>query len=1204
MQGTRLPVPVPTGGTIWYDSPWTCNALPNGPQPEPAPMSRPGQQLDRISDALRAAYTPDSLARLLHARLDVRLVDVAGGEDFRAVVFHLVEWADRQGRLAELVEAARAENPRSPELAAAAAELGLPPLAPGAAPAAEGPWYVPFARNPAFVGRAEDLDRLHAALAGARHDGGQAVVGIRPAGATGVTGMGGMGKTQLAVEYAYRHRADYPGGVFWLNAAGDWQAEFAALGAYLEPSRAGEPQEAQIRAAADYLQAHATCLLVLDNVEDPQQLRRPLTRFLLPAALPCALLFTTRRHDLGGFRPVELPVLPPEPGLQLLLRHPSRQGVLDPQHPEHGEAVQIYAVLGGLPLALEIAGAHLGRRPAASLRAYREELLRRGALAVVDDKRGGVREEQLGTRHAAAVAATLGEQWEGLSEEARLLLRVAGELPEAAAIPLARLGLLVGLPEGGGDFFGAPLGDAARELIEASLLEDLRGDLVRLHPLVREFAAQQTMEGEREGFRWECGARLIVAYDDLAVLEGQCARRGIDAVEGDLLAGVGLLGAAGNSGAIDAAAVLLLRAVRQESHTLRGWDVRQEPALFREQWLKRMQLLGETAWTNRARTFLRALPCSHLEVTWTSGQSGTSLVRTLSGHTGAVWAVTVTPDGRYAVSGSRDNTVRVWDLASGETVRIFSGHTGRVGAVAVTPDGRHAVSGSGDGTVLMWDLASGEAVRIFSGHLDSVNAVAVTADGRHAVSGSDDGTLLMWDLASGEAVRTFSGHTKSVQTVVLTPDGRYAVSGSDDITLRVWDVYSGETLPKFSGHAGWGWAVAVTPDGRQVVSGSWKIRVWDLASGETVRTFSGHKDSVNAVAVTPDGRHVISCSNDIRVWDLASGETVRTFSGHTGPVRAVAVTPDGRQIISGSDDGTLRVWDLASRETVRPLSGHAGRVRAAAVTPDGHQIVSASGDKTLRVWDVVSGETVRTLSGHTGQVSAVAVTPDGRQVISGSEDKTLWVWDLASGDTVRILTGHTGQVNAVAVSPDGRQVVSCSGDIRVWDPTTGETARIFSGHTGWVWSVVVTPDGRHVVSGSSDGTLRVWDLVTGETVHTLSGHAYSVKGVAAYGHHVVSASGDKTLRVWDLSSGKVISILGGHAGSVSAVAVTPDGRQVISGSEDNSLRVWGLPAGYETARIVLDTAVNCIAIAQDGSTLVAGDAAGNLWCLRYHEPPP
>ena len=1136
-------------------------------------MSRPGQQLDRISDALRAAYTPDALARLLHGRLDVRLVDVAGGEDFTAVVFHLVAWADRQGQLPELVEAARAENPRSAELAAAAAELGLAPLAtraaPAAAPAAEGPWYVPFARNPAFVGRAEDLDRLHAALAGATHDGGQAAVGIRPAGATGVTGMGGMGKTQLAVEYAYRHRADYPGGVFWLNAAGDWQAEFAALGTYLDPSRAGEPQEAQIRAAADYLNGHPTCLLVLDNVEDPQQLRRPLTRFLLPAALPCAVLFTTRRHDLGGFRPLELPVLPLKPGLELLLRHPSRQRVLDPQHPEHDEARQIYAVLGGLPLALEIAGAHLGRRPAASLRAYREEMLRRGALAVVDDRRGGVREEELGTRHAAAVAATLGEQWEGLGEDTRLLLRAAGELPEAAAIPLARLGLLVGLPEGGGDFFGAPLGDAARELMDASLLEDLRDDLVRLHPLVRAFVGERTAAGEREGFRWECGARLIVAYEDLAVLEGQCARRGIDAVEQDLLTGLQLLGDAGASGPICAAAALLLRAVRQESHTLRGWDAEQEPALFREQWLKRTMLLSEDKWADRARSFLKALPCAHLEVAWTTAQSETSLVRTLNGHTGAVWAVAVTPDGRQVVSSSGDMTLRIWDLGSGAIVRTLGEHSDTVTAVAVTPDGRQVVSGSGGGTLRVWDCASGASVCTLSGHTGRVNSVAVTPDGRQVVSGSDDRTVRVWDLASGETVRTLSGHTGGVKAVAVTPDGRQVVSGADDRTARVWD----------------------------------------LANGETVHTLGGHSDSVWAVAVTADSHQVVSGAGDntLRVWDLASGETVRTLSGHTGPVYAVALTADGRQIVSGSWDKTLHVWDFASGENVRTLSGHSDSVWAVAVTPDGRQVVSGAGDKTLGLWDLASGASVHTRTGHSDSVNAVAVALDGCHAVSGSSDKTLRVWDLASGAAVRILSGHTDSVNTVTVTADGRHAVSGSDDrtVRVWDLATGATVRTLSEQTGGVNAVAVTADGHFATSGSGDNTLRVWDLASGAAVRTLSGHSDSVSAVALTpdGGQVVSGSDDRTLRVWDLASGETVRTLSGHTGGVNAVAVTPDGRRAVSGSWDNTLRVWDLASGLETVRIAVDAIVYSIVVTQDGHTIAAGDAAGNVWCLRYRELP-
>jgi len=126
-------------------------------------------------------------------------------------------------------------------------------------------------------------------------------------------------------------------------------------------------------------------------------------------------------------------------------------------------------------------------------------------------------------------------------ENARLALRVAGQLPEAAAIPRARLGLLAGLDERAGGFFESPLDAALRELGDASLLEELHGKQLRLHPLVREYAAGQTPPGEVPSFRCECAARLADAWDDLDRLETACASRGVDALQEDLLSALALI---------------------------------------------------------------------------------------------------------------------------------------------------------------------------------------------------------------------------------------------------------------------------------------------------------------------------------------------------------------------------------------------------------------------------------------------------------------------------------------------------------------------------------------------------------------------------------------------------------------------------------------------------------------------------------------
>jgi WD40 repeat protein len=199
-------------------------------------------------------------------------------------------------------------------------------------------------------------------------------------------------------------------------------------------------------------------------------------------------------------------------------------------------------------------------------------------------------------------------------------------------------------------------------------------------------------------------------------------------------------------------------------------------------------------------------------------QAGGRLLRTLSGHSSFVQAVAVTADGKRVISGSRDNTVKVWNLETGVEQLTLTGHSNSVQAVAVTADGKWVISGSWDHTVKVWNLDTGEEQVTLTGYSGSVLAVAVTADGKRVISGSHNNTVKVWNLETGEEQFTLTGHSSLVNAVAVTADGTRVISGSHNNTVQVWNLETGEEIATFIGDDNF-YSCAVTPNGLTIIAG-------------------------------------------------------------------------------------------------------------------------------------------------------------------------------------------------------------------------------------------------------------------------------------------------------------------------------------------------------------------------------------------------
>jgi WD40 repeat protein/serine/threonine protein kinase len=596
--------------------------------------------------------------------------------------------------------------------------------------------------------------------------------------------------------------------------------------------------------------------------------------------------------------------------------------------------------------------------------------------------------------------------------------------------------------------------------------------------------------------------------------------------------------------------------------------------------------------------------------------------RVYSGHTGRVTSIAYSTDGTLAISGSRDNTLILWDVASGQALRTLTGHDDWVWDVAFSPDSTRVLSASADGTLILWDIATGEQAQILSGHTAPVRCVAFSPDGTKAISGAEDMTLIVWDTDAasetfGQALRTLSGHTATVNAVALSVSGFTALSGSEDGSVILWNLNAGQPLftlrhgeedPTANNAV---WSIAYAPGEVGAIAGEndSDITYWSFETQQPARQYRGHSARVTRITLSPDGTRMATTSEDtsIILWDTETGAIMQRYLGHTFPVYGLDFSPDGRHIMSASWDGTLRLWDIDNGAQV--VAAHQGsEVLAAAYSPISPRALSGLEDGTIILWDTETGQELRRLTGHTDAVNALAFSPDGTLALSGANDFAVILWNVETGEVVHqmgggdSLDGHSSGVLSVAFSPDGQRAVSGAKDntLVIWDLATGAQINRFFGHTFHVTGVAYSPDGSTIISSSRDTHLILWDSETGQEIRRFEGHSDWVLGVAFSpdGKYIASASSDNTLMLWDVSNGTRLITFEGHTAQVFGLAYSPDGKHLISAGGDRLVIVWEIASGEELQRFDGHTNdVRSIGFNGDGTMAVSGsgDGTARVW---------
>jgi len=613
-----------------------------------------------------------------------------------------------------------------------------------------------------------------------------------------------------------------------------------------------------------------------------------------------------------------------------------------------------------------------------------------------------------------------------------------------------------------------------------------------------------------------------------------------------------------------------------------------------------------------------------------------NLVMTLAGHENDVSSIVYSPDGEILASGSKDGTVRIWEMRTGEQPMLpLRSDDGSIWSILFSLDGSNIVSGTESGVVCLWMLLAGQAhVRRLVGHAAAVLSLAYSPDGSLLASASGDTTLQLWDIEAGELSEVIRGHSAAVNSAAFSPDGRTLASGSDDGSIRLWHSATGKIkCQPFRVEFGNICCICFSPDGKMIAAGSLRgLGLWESATGKEVMTLRRCAVPVQSVRFLADGCSIVSISSEeVRIWTLGQNATKTssmTLSDYTDTVRTATISPDGLYIASAGDNRSISIWnavkdeapqidesiDIESTVLVEDernclWTGHLSAAGASeiqsSVTPllDGVYVASASVDGTVRIWNAGSSKpAVLPLTGHEEAVTSVAVSSAQGIMVSGSIDCTVRVWDIYTGSAkMPPLTGHTSAVLTVAISPDGQLIASGSRDetVRLWDARTGVAASEPWELEDSVCAVSFSTDGRWLAAGSGN-KIHIWEVE--ERKPSTLGVLVSRRGVntVAFSPNskLIVAGCNGGTYLWDTETGNQVHkhLQGGRA--VNSLAFSPDEIHVVSGGDAAHALVWDISTGQPVFFLNGHKgSIQSVAYSSDGRIIGTGseDHTVNLW---------
>lgn len=471
----------------------------------------------------------------------------------------------------------------------------------------------------------------------------------------------------------------------------------------------------------------------------------------------------------------------------------------------------------------------------------------------------------------------------------------------------------------------------------------------------------------------------------------------------------------------------------------------------------------------------------------------------ISGHLGQVRSAVYSKDGKKVLS-TGDNTIKEWDVMSGQCIMTFYGHENLVNSAVYSCSGDKILSASNDNTVREWNVETGQCVNVLTGHIGYVTKAVYSPSNTSIFSSSWDGKVLQYicqEDGKWSEARVVASHEKNVKSIAISNDERFCLTASGDNTAKEWCIETGNCIHEYLGHTNMVNSAVYSNDAenKYVLTASYDstIKIFDRNTCKQLNCFENKTWVRNAIFDKKDNIVIIASHEDCLVKELKVHKTEHlsienTYCGHKKAVTNIAISHDNNRILSTSEDGTIKEWDRPSGQCIKEYTGNVFATTNTVYSNDGLQVLTIE-KNMFSVANRNDGIAYRYFKGCLSTISSVDFSPNGKQVLSTSEDG-LWEWEIYSEEVFKY--NFSNDKNYIpkhaSYNSTGNKIIcllkgtSNNNEIEVYQ---------FNKHEYNPIRVITLPikaesiaysDNETFQTFSSDGIIRKWDCLSGELI--------------------------------------------------------------------------------------------------------------------------